>query len=238
VALLATLVWLFYLALEPYVRRLRPSTLVSWTRLLNGGFTDAIVGRDVLIGGVWGVFVVLFFSLTQRLPAWLGAFPSEPMAPHRLNGLLGLREAAAGVLGLITADTLLGLGSLLLYLILRFVLRRESLAVVGLVLVLTGVQVAASAEPFWLSLPVRLVVMGSYAFVLLRFGLLAAIAGPFVCDTILITPLTTDAGAWFAGPTLFAVLIVAAVAVVAFRTAQGGSGLRSYLAGEARSSPR
>ena len=30
-------VWLFYLALEPYVRRLRPWTLVSWTRLLNGG---------------------------------------------------------------------------------------------------------------------------------------------------------------------------------------------------------
>ena len=29
--------WLFYLALEPYVRRLRPWTLVSWTRLLNGG---------------------------------------------------------------------------------------------------------------------------------------------------------------------------------------------------------
>jgi serine/threonine-protein kinase len=237
VMLLATLVWLFYLALEPYVRRLRPTTLVSWTRLLNGGFGDAIVGRDVLIGGVWGASVVLFLSLTWRLPGWLGAFPPEPVVPHNLPGLLGLRESAAGVLTLITGDALLGLGSLLLYLILRFVLRRESLAVVGLVVLLAGLEVAASTQPLWLSLPVRLVIMGTYAFVLLRFGLLAAMAGGFVCDTLLIAPLTADLGAWFAGPTLFAVLIVAAVAVVAFRTALGGgSGLRRYLAGEAVSS--
>jgi serine/threonine-protein kinase len=238
VALLATLVWLFYLALEPYVRRLRPLTLVSWTRLLNGGFSDAIVGRDVLIGGFWGVWALVFLSLTRRLPAWLGAPPAEPVVHHNLPGLLGLRESAAGVLSLITTDALLGLGSLLLYLILRFVLRRESLAVVGLIVLLTGLQVAASTDPFWLSLPVRLVIMGSYAFVLLRFGLLAAIAGPFLCDTLLIAPLTTDLGTWFAGPTLFAVLIVAVVAVAAFRTAQGGSGLRQYLAGDVASSPR
>ena len=37
VLLEATLVWLFYLAVEPYARRLRPWTLVSWTRLLGGG---------------------------------------------------------------------------------------------------------------------------------------------------------------------------------------------------------
>ena len=48
--LVAALLWLFYLALEPYARRLRPWTLVSWTRLLSGGIRDAVVGRDVLIG--------------------------------------------------------------------------------------------------------------------------------------------------------------------------------------------
>jgi len=34
--------WLFYIALEPYVRRLWPKTLVSWHRLLAGRFR----GRD------------------------------------------------------------------------------------------------------------------------------------------------------------------------------------------------
>ena len=42
--------WVLYIALEPYVRRRWPATLVSWSRLLAGGFRDPLVGRDVLVG--------------------------------------------------------------------------------------------------------------------------------------------------------------------------------------------
>ena len=42
--------WLLYIALEPYVRRRWPATLVSWSRLLAGGFRDPLVGRDLLAG--------------------------------------------------------------------------------------------------------------------------------------------------------------------------------------------
>ena len=48
--------WLIYIGLEPYVRRVWPRTLISWTRLLSGQVRDPLVGRDVLIGmlvGVW-----------------------------------------------------------------------------------------------------------------------------------------------------------------------------------------
>jgi hypothetical protein len=78
--------------------------------------------------------------------------------------------------------------------------------------------------------------MASYAFILLRFGLLAAIAGPFLADVLLLVPLTASPGTWYAGPTLFAVLFVCIVAVFAFRSARGGSGLRRYLAGETAAS--
>jgi hypothetical protein len=235
VALLATLVWLFYLALEPYVRRLRPTTLVSWARLLNGGFGDAIVGRDVLIGGVWGGATVILLALAQRLPGWWGA--SLPPDLDQRMGLLGLRDSVVGVLSLTIGDALWGLCSLLLYLILRFVFRRETLAVLGLVVVLAGLQIAAMPDPLWLMAPVRLLVMASYVFVLLRFGLLAAIAGCYMADVLLIAPLTTHLGTWYAGPTILAVLLVSVAAVLSFRTAQGGSGLRRYLAGEAASRP-
>ena len=40
---------------------------------------------------------------------------------------------------------------------------------------------------------------------------LAAIAGPFLADALLIVPLTTNVGAWFGGATLFSVLLVAIV---------------------------
>jgi hypothetical protein len=186
---------------------------------------------------VWGAGLVVLFSLARRLPVWLGSGPLEPVTHFNIPALLGPRHAVSGILDLTAGDMLLGLGTLLLYLILRFVLRREWLAIVGLVALLTAIQLAGTHDPLWLSIPLRLAIMGSYAFVLLRFGLLAAIAGPFVADALLVAPLTTDLGAWYSGPTILAVLLVCTLAVLAFRTAQGGSGLRRYLAGEGGSRP-
>ena len=42
----AGLLWLLYLALEPYVRRFWPATLVSWSRLMARQWRDPLVGRD------------------------------------------------------------------------------------------------------------------------------------------------------------------------------------------------
>ena len=51
-----------YLAIEPYVRRLWPHTLIGWNRLLRGRFGDALVGRHVLAGIVGGVLAQLLGS--------------------------------------------------------------------------------------------------------------------------------------------------------------------------------
>jgi hypothetical protein len=236
VALLVTLVCLSYLALEPYVRRLRPTTLVSWTRLLGGGLSDTVVGRDVLLGATWGALVALGLVAAAWLPVWLGRPGFDPFGEH-LHGLLGFRESVAGSLGLIQGDILISLGSLLFYLVLRFLLRRDGPALVALVVVLAGLRVALDPEPLWLMAPVWLVFMGLYVFLLFRFGLLAAIAGLFVLDSLLAVPLTTNLGAWYAGPTIFAVTLVAAIGLLAFRASRGGSGLRRYLAGEVPTRP-
>jgi serine/threonine-protein kinase len=45
-----------YLALAPFIRRRWPSVLVSWTRAWRGELRDPLVGRDLLLGllsGVW-----------------------------------------------------------------------------------------------------------------------------------------------------------------------------------------
>ena len=68
VVLQAAFVWLFYLAVEPYARRLRPWTLVSWTRFLGGGLGDPVVGRDTLVGLTWAV---LLFALVCFFPFYL-----------------------------------------------------------------------------------------------------------------------------------------------------------------------
>ena len=55
------LLWTVYLALEPFVRRHWPQVLVSWTNVLTGRASDAVVGRDALIGVALGIWFALLF---------------------------------------------------------------------------------------------------------------------------------------------------------------------------------
>ena len=73
--------WLFYIVLEPYARRLWPRTMISWVRLLDGRLRDPQVGRDVLIGCLWGVGYAVLVPASRLLPAWRGGIPPRPDLP-------------------------------------------------------------------------------------------------------------------------------------------------------------
>ena len=76
------LVWIAYVALEPYVRRLWPDTLTAWTRVLEGRFRDPLVGRHILIGAVAGiVFTAIFLLPAVAAPL----FGIPPAAPHGVS---------------------------------------------------------------------------------------------------------------------------------------------------------
>src|SRR5262249_22308247 len=51
----AAILWLSYLAFEPFARRVWPQVLVSWTRVLAGRFNDPVVARDLLVGVLGGI---------------------------------------------------------------------------------------------------------------------------------------------------------------------------------------
>jgi hypothetical protein len=217
--LLAAINWLFYLALEPYVRRLRPRTLVSWTRVLSGGFGDAAVGQDVLIGAVWGTVLMLVLAAGYSLPQWLGGAPTAPWFPD-FDAFLGTGRLLALLAGLLIDAVHLGMGALLLYLLLRLVIRNDTGATAVLLLLMTGVQVAGSQWEFSalpLLIIVSVVIMGSYTWLLLRFGLLSALAGVYVFKLMYAFPLSTDFGSWRGAPTIFVMLVLAALAITAFR---------------------
>ena len=62
-------VWLFYLGIEPAVRRRWPQLLVGWTRLLDGRWRDPLVGRAVLSGLLFALVVlVLGHDAADRRP--------------------------------------------------------------------------------------------------------------------------------------------------------------------------
>src|SRR5262245_35353667 len=56
-------IWLFYLAVEPYVRRLWPNTLIAWSRVLEGRFRDPLVGRHILLGAIAGLALTVLVHL-------------------------------------------------------------------------------------------------------------------------------------------------------------------------------
>jgi serine/threonine-protein kinase len=219
--LLAALLWLFYLALEPYVRRLRPWTLISWTRLLGGGFRDAVVGRDVLIGMIWGAGLAVVLLVCQRVPVWLGRAAPLPDGGF-VDTLLGSGPRLSLVLGMPVNSTLLGLGALLLFLILRLLTRRDWLAAVLIVAILLVNQVGQTEESPWLTVPLGLIVFGTYVVLLLRFGVLSAIVGAYTLDLLLGPPQSTDPGSWTASATVVVVPLLLLLAVASFRTALGG----------------
>jgi serine/threonine-protein kinase len=233
VILFAALLWLFYLALEPYIRRLRPWTLVSWTRLLDGGLRDSVVGRDALIGICWGVAVAAFDQAAPHLSRWL-SLPEPMPGKGALEMLLGARNLASAVLWIPASATLLGLSMLLLFLILRLLTRRDSLAAAAILGLVVVIELLGSGAATWLGVAEGLVVFGSFLAMLLRFGALCAIVGMFVFDLLAVTPLSYDLGSWTGSATAAVAPLVLILAALALRAALGGStGLRRYLAGEA-----
>src|SRR5262249_28816427 len=69
------MIWTVYLALEPYVRRRWPQTLISWSAVLIGRTRDAVVGRDVLIGLAGGAVLVVLNGLSETWLRHAGGWP-------------------------------------------------------------------------------------------------------------------------------------------------------------------
>jgi serine/threonine-protein kinase len=225
--LLGFVIWMLYLALEPYVRRRWPQTLISWARLLGGGWRDPLVGRDVLIGCAAAAPLAVFIYLLQRLCAWLGLPAYQPQW-RALDTLLGPREVVAELLFGQANSVAGGLGFLLLLVLCRQLFRRLPVAVVAVLLVFSLPGALTVDLPLWFSIPVDMALNGVVAFVLVRFGLLASIVAIYVLNYLLVVPLTPDLSSWMAAPTLWAFGVVAALVVYGYRTALAG---RSLFAG-------
>jgi hypothetical protein len=236
VLLQAALVWLFYLAVEPYARRLRPWTLVSWTRLLGGGLSDPVVGRDTLVGIAWAVAFVLNVPLSRLLPGWLGQPGPEPTMGW-VEALQGPRFVLSAFVQMAISSILFSMGVLLLFVLTRLLLRSDLLAMAGVAAYAVVPSLLGAGDAPWMAAVVSVFWAVSWIALLLRFGLLAAIVGFFANEVLESLPLTTDLASWTAGPTLAAVALVGLLAMAAFRTAAGGTGLRRALAGEPASRP-
>jgi predicted Ser/Thr protein kinase len=219
----ALFLWMLYIALEPYVRRRWPDGIIGWTRLLAGGFRDPLVGRDILIGSVFGALLILNNFMADLVPRWLGLPPANPFIDEQK--VLGMRHFMLEFAGLFTSSFFLSFILLFLLVLFVIILRRKWLAglvtwvVFALLLTLAFGDVPIVSRMFALT--------GALLFVgvLARYGLLAVIACGFVFHSWVFFPLTTKLNAWWAADFIPVLIIYSALVIYAFHTSLAGQPL-------------
>jgi serine/threonine-protein kinase len=206
------LLWTVYLGLEPFVRRYWPRVLVSWTNVLTGRASDAVVGRDALIGVALGIWFALLIRVVGGGPV---AFPGD------VELLLGLRST----IGVVLQEAVYSIRNPLFYFFilfaLRMVLRTQWAAIAAFTAFFTALS-ALGNDQVWRGAVVGLLYFGTMAFVIVRFGgLLAFVVGAFVSALLFDVLLTLDSSAWYLGSNVFVLAVIVALAGWAFYTAVG-----------------
>ncbi len=212
----ASLVWMAYLGLEPYVRRRWPTMLISWSRLLAGRFRDPLVGRDVLIGILIGIVLNLISVLFRNISP--GAFAYSPNNETLLKGLSGVRLAAGNLVIIAVIAVVVALMNLFMLFLLRRLARRDWLAVVLFALFFATGNYAGN----WQVWAISILANGLIAVAMTRYGLVAVAVSSFAQITLNAFPVTLNFSAWYAGIGLAPLVAVLALAVFAFYTSLGG----------------
>jgi len=215
------LIWAVYLAIEPYVRRHWPRTLISWTSVLTGRVRDPIVGRDVLfgiaLGASWVLIIELLDLVLQRSRAVL-QLGSEYI-------LTDARSALGMWLLRIPYSVRAALMIFFLLFLLKVLLRNQWLAGAAYALIFTVLTVLRSDTPLVDGLETFLIEC-IVVVAVLRFGLLALTVAAFFADGLMTSiPPTMHVSAWYFGGSVAMLASAIVLAVWAFYTSLAGQKL-------------
>ena len=215
-------VWIFYVAIEPYLRRIWPRTMISWARALEGRWRDPLVGRDALLGALFaGAMCLALLSwplISERfgVPVLVGQLGGVD-APT-LYSLRGLLPALSAMLLMHGGVTLTG-GFLLIVLLvlLRQLTRRTWIAVAIWLPLLVALNLNDEADRV-----LFLVVGVLWLTLLFRLGVLCLIVGFGLFGLQLPLPATLSSSVWYSGPSWLYLAVFTAVAMYGFIVSLGG----------------
>ena len=220
----ASILWLFYLAAEPQVRRVWPHILITWSRLISSGARDPLVGRDLLVGAAAGTLMTLVSYLFYLTPHWLGLPPFAPRVPILLplsetrfvisTMLLKLTEALQ--------NALLGVLGLAL---LRMVLKKQWLVFVVATVIFAPLAARGQFQSgvVWLDVLFGIALVAAILGVIVRFGLVAGIAAFFTHFWTFGMPITFTTSRQYFQTSLFVLGIVVAMAAAGLVLSRGSA---------------
>jgi hypothetical protein len=206
---------------------------ISWARLVSGRFTDALVGRDILIGMAAALVVCLLDRIPRALPWWINLRYLTPEAP--------ISEAISGTSAFIGqffngAWNALFIALLFLFIVTlgRMMFKRGWAGALTLLLVLVALDALSITNP---TVQIASVLVGNavLVFVLVRVGPVALAALMATQMLVSNAPFAIDVSAWYAGRSFLTIAILVALALFAFKNSLAGRPLFATEADRERS---
>ena len=228
---LAALVWVFYLALEPYVRRIWPETVISWSRLLAGKWFDPLVGRDLLAGAAVGVMTTLLSVVEFQIPHWAGdAMPVPLPSITSITHMLAAVEDYSSIFQAVISSLYVGLILLLFLVLVRMMTNRRWISALAFIVLFAIATAHYRVEDQWwrlgpenwLSLGIEALLAAVLLMLLTRHGLVGVIFCLLARTLLMEFPVTWDFSVWYANASLAGILATAIILAAGFYAALGG----------------
>jgi serine/threonine-protein kinase len=217
--------WFLYGAFEPYCRRFWPNMLIGWSRLLSGHVRDPRVGRDLLVGLSAGMLWLLLDFARRLVPQAFGQPPITLPAGGELT-FTGSADAVRVWCVLAVRQLLPALGTVMMFVALRLVTRRQWLAIaIGTAITFVRFSDYGAAPIIPLEAAAELLMVGLFVGVMIRFGLLSALVALFVFNLGETVPLSLNVSHWSAASSNQTIALVVALTLFAFYASRAGAPL-------------
>ncbi|HET7292829.1 MAG TPA: serine/threonine-protein kinase [Vicinamibacteria bacterium] len=220
----AALLWIFYMALEPYARRQWPHILISWGRLLSGRWRDPMVGRDLLLGAAAGALLRVILGFAVSLPSWLGGPQGATWGLANPQSLSSWKVVPHALFVNLHSATLWSVVNLFVLVLLRVVLRRRALALAAwsVLTAISGFQMDLSDPMDVIVTSTSFVLVVSVFILVMARGLLGYSSMLFVMFMTVPVHLTFDASVWWAPRGWVVLAALVTLGVYGFHTALAG----------------
>ncbi len=217
----AALLWVIYVALEPYVRKYSPGMLMSWSRLISGRFQDPRVGRDILVGLSAGIALALLRFGATLLPPLFGYPPPIPRAVNT-ELLVNARRALSLILTLPGDALFNGMIATLGFAIARMIVKRTWIAAIISIAIATFLYIGfGNTEEFWINLAFSLLFSTLLVAVLVRLGMFTLMIA-FLAELMIRTGgLTADLSKLYAVTSVWVMSLIVGLAAFGYYASRG-----------------
>jgi hypothetical protein len=226
----AAMLWVWYIGVEPYVRRFWPNMMLGWSRLVSGRIRDPRVGLEILAGAACGTLMTLLLALHDVVPPLVGLGTPTPQTSE-LGVLLEKRRFLSFLLAAANQALYNGMIGVFGLVFFRILFRRRWLALVVVMIAFTPIALRGMfpGDTGWLELVFGILILGAVIGAIMRFGLVAGSVALFFHFLTSSVALTWNWSAWYAGATVGTLVSAVAIAAFGYYAARGQEPLFSHV---------